>query len=247
MAKQEVAIKTADGVCKTAVFTPSSGAGPWPAAIMYTDAFGIRPTFLAMAQRLADAGYVVLAPNLFYRYGEVEIPDPKTVFSSPDGFEKIRPIMASTDKLKAGADTGAFIAYLDTRKDVAGKKIGVTGYCMGGGLAMASAGQHPDRIAAVASFHGGGMATDDPQSPHLFAPKIKAYVYVAGADKDNSYPPEQAARLEKALSDAGVAHKCEIYPDALHGWTMPDFPIYKEDAAERHWRELSALFARTLN
>jgi carboxymethylenebutenolidase len=130
---------------------------------------------------------------------------------------------------------------------VSGKAVGTTGYCMGGGMALTAAAAHPDRIAAAASFHGGNLATQSPLSPHLLAARIKAFVYVAGADKDSSYPPEQAALLEQALSDAGVPHRCEIYAGALHGWTMSDFPVYDEAAAERHWRELLALFAEKLH
>ena len=114
-------------------------------------------------------------------------------------------------------------------------------------MSLAAAAAHPQRIAAAASFHGGNLATDSPMSPHLGAARIKAFVYVAGADKDGSYPPEQAALLEKALADAGVPHRCEIYAGALHGWTMADFPIYDEAAAERHWRQLLTLFAERLH
>ena len=116
------------------------------------------------------------------------------------------------------------------------------------GLSLTAAGMYPDRIAAAASFHGGKIAdTDSPMSPHLLAPKMKGFIYVAGAVNDNSYPPDMAERMEKALTDAKVPHKCEIYEGALHGWTQTDFPIYKQDAAERHWKELTALYARTLN
>ena len=128
----------------------------------------------------------------------------------------------------------------------AGTKVGTTGYCMGGARSLTAAGTYPARIAAAASFHGGNLATDSDLSPHLLAASIAARVYVAGADQDNSYPPEMAARLDQALSDAGVDHRCEVYPDALHGWTMADFPVYNEAAAERHWDELVALFADTL-
>jgi carboxymethylenebutenolidase len=117
---------------------------------------------------------------------------------------------------------------------------------MGGGMALTAAGTYPDRITVAASFHGGRLATDSELSPHLMAPKIKARVYVAGANNDASYPPEMAVLLEKALSDAGVDHRCEIYEGALHGWTMPDFPVFNETAAERHWTELAALFAAKL-
>ena len=155
-------------------------------------------------------------------------------------------MMATTDNHKAAEDTKAFLAYLDTRSDVAGKQIGTVGFCMGGGMALTAAGTFPDRVAAAISFHGGNLATDAPSSPHLLADKIKGEIYVAGADKDNSYPPEMAAKLEKALTDAGVRHRSEIYAGAAHGWMKPDFPVYDEEAAERGWREMLALFARAL-
>jgi carboxymethylenebutenolidase len=117
---------------------------------------------------------------------------------------------------------------------------------MGGAISLTAAGTYPDRIGAAASFHGGNLATDSELSPHLLASRITARVYVAGADQDNSYPPEMAARLEQALGEAGVDHRCEIYLGALHGWTMTDFPVYNESAAERHWDELLTLFAEAL-
>lgn len=137
------------------------------------------------------------------------------------------------------------LALIDSRKDVAGKKIGTTGYCMGGGISLTVAGTCHDRIAAAASFHGGNLASDAEDSPHLLAPKIEAKVYVAGADQDHSYPPEMAVKLEKALNDAKVDNRRKIYEGALHAWTMADFPIYNKPAAERHWTELLALFKAT--
>ncbi len=242
---EQVSIRTGEGVCPAHVFTPE-GPGQWPAAIIYMDAFSIRPTLLAMAQRLADHGYVVLLPDLYYRAGNYEPLDPAKVFASGDIMGAIGPLMSTTSTLKAAADTGAFLEYLETRSDVAGKKVGTTGYCMGGGMAIAAAGTWPDRIAAAASFHGGGLATDDPASPHLFAPKIKGRVYVAAAVQDDFYPPEMHERLGQAMADAGTDYRGEFYEGALHGWTMADFPIYDEAAAERHWRELFALFDGTL-
>lgn len=246
MPQEEISIRTADGECPTYVLTPE-GKGPWPAVIFFMDGLAIRPPLVQMAQRLANLGYVTLLPDMFYRAGRYEPLDPKAVFASGDVRKSIAHLFGSTDNRRATQDTAAFIAYLDTRKDVLGKKIGTTGYCMGGGISLTVAGTYPDRIAAAASFHGGNLATDSELSPHLLAPSIKARVYVAGADNDNSYPPEMAARLEKALDDAGVKHKCEIYEGALHGWTMTDFPIYNEEAAERHWRELEKLYAETLH
>jgi carboxymethylenebutenolidase len=246
MSREQVLIRTRDGVCPTSVFTPP-GQGPWPAVIFYMDGLGIRPTLLAMGERLARAGYVVLLPDMFYRAGPYEPLDPKRVFADPDFRKTLGHLFAAIDNRRAAEDTAAFLAYLDTRSDVRGESVGTTGYCMGGGISLTAAAAHPERIAAAASFHGGNLATQSPLSPHLLAAQIKAFVYVGGADNDSSYPPEQAALLEQALSGAGVPHRCEIYAGALHGWTMSDFPIYDEAAAERHWRELLALFAEKLH
>ena len=244
MKHEQITVLAKDGPCNAHVLTPD-GEGPWPAVIFYTDAFGIRPAMIEMATQLAGGGYVVLVPDLFYRFGPYGPLVPKEVLAG-DFRAIIGPMMASTDNLRAAADTAGFLAYLDSRSDVAGDKVGTTGYCMGGGMAISAAGAYPDRVAAVASFHGGNLATDEPTSPHLFAPKIKAEVYVAGADNDASYPPAMAERLEKALTDAGVRHRCEIYEGKLHGWMKPDMPVYDAAGAERGWRELFALYARNL-
>ena len=245
MSHEQISIRTHDGECPTYVFTPP-GATPHPAVIFYMDGLGIRPTIFEMGQRLADDGYVVLVPDLFYRAGPYEALEPKKVFASGDVMGAIGHLFASTDNRRAGEDTEAFLAYIEGREGVAGTKVGTTGYCMGGAISLTAAGTYPDRIAAAASFHGGNLATDSELSPHRLAPSIAARVYVAGADHDDSYPPEMAARLDQALSDADVDHCCEIYPEALHGWTMSDFPVYNEAAAERHWGELLTLFADTL-
>ncbi len=244
MAREQVSIRTQDGDLPTQVLTPD-GDGPWPAVIFYMDALAIRPALADMAARLAAAGYVVLLPDLFYRFGPYEPFDPKAVFAG-DFRAIIGPLMSTTDNAKAAEDTKALLAYLDTRSDVRGPKIGAVGFCMGGGMALTAAGLFPDRVAAAASFHGGNLASDAPTSPHLLAPQIKAEVYVAGADNDHSYPPQMAERLEAALTEAGVDYRAEIYPGAHHGWMKPDFPIYDEAAAERGWREMLALFDRNL-
>jgi len=244
MSEEQVTIQTRDGQCPAHVLTPEA-EGAWPAVIFYMDALAIRPTIVEMGRRLAANGYVVLVPDLFYRYGPYAPFDPKEVFAK--GFrEVIGPLTATTDNAKAASDTEAFLAYLDTRDDVADSKIGTVGFCMGGGMAITAAGTFPDRVAAAISFHGGNLATDSETSPHRLAPKIKAELYVAGADEDNSYPPEMAERLKTALDEAGVTYKAEIYPGAHHGWMKPDFPVYDEAAAERGWREMLALFKRTL-
>ncbi|MGH8234946.1 MAG: dienelactone hydrolase family protein [Rhodanobacteraceae bacterium] len=241
---EEVAIRTLDGQCPTHVFTPD-GSGPWPAIIVYMDAFGIRPVLMQIGERLAGSGYLALVPDLFYRYGAYGPLDPKEVFAG-DFRAMVGPLMASTDNFKATQDTEALLAYLDTRDDVTGNKVGTVGFCMGGGMAIAAAGTYPERVAAAASFHGGRLATDDPASPHLLAPKIRAELYIAVADKDGSCPPEMVERLKKALDDAGVRYRCELYRGASHGWMKPDFPVYDEAAAERGWSEMFALFDRVL-
>jgi carboxymethylenebutenolidase len=199
-----------------------------------------------MAERLAQSGYVVLLPDLFYRHGPYGPLHPRELFADPDFRKLIGPLMSTTSNQLAAQDTAAFLEYLDTRPDVAGSKVGTTGYCMGGGMSLTAAAAFPERVAAAASFHGGNLASDSPMSPHLRAAEMKGFIYVAGADKDNSYPPAMAQRLEDALTLAGVPHRCEIYAGALHGWTMTDFPVYDDAAAERHWRELTSLLAREL-
>jgi carboxymethylenebutenolidase len=223
--------------------TPA-GDGPWPGVIFYMDAGGIRAAVRDMAQRLADDGYVVLLPDLFYRYGPYGPFVPKEVFAG-DVRAILGPLMATTGNDKAAEDTAALLAYLDTRRDIAGRKLGAVGFCMGGGMALSAAGTYPDRFAAVASFHGGNLASDAPTSPHLFAPKFKAEIYIAAAENDRSYPAEMAERFEKALAQSGVRFSTETYP-AAHGWMKPDFPVYDHAAAERGWSEMLALFARNL-
>ena len=244
MSNEQVMINTADGSCPAHVAIPN-GSGPWPAVIIYMDALGMRPVLIEIAQRLARSGYVALLPDLFYRAGAYQVPAPRQVFASGDAMKIIGPLMATTGTSKAAEDTGYFLGYLDSRSDVNGK-VGAVGFCMGGGMAIAAAGTHPDRIAAVASFHGGRLATDAPDSPHLFASRIKAQVYIAVAENDQSYPPEMAKRLEEAFKTAGVNFRSEVYAGALHGWMKPDFPIYNEEAAERGWREMLTLFQRNL-
>ena len=245
MAHEQVSIRTADGDCPTHVLIPE-GEGPWPAVITYMDALGMRPAIVDVGRRLAENGYLALVPDLFYRSGEYAVPTPREAFASGDLMKIIGPLMAATGPAKAAEDTRYLLDYLDTRSDVKGDKVGTVGFCMGGGMALAAAGTFPDRVAAAASFHGGNLASDKSDSPHLLAPKMRAEVYVAGADNDPSYPLEMAERMEKALAGAGVRHRCETYEGALHGWMKPDFPIYNKEAAERGWREMLALFKRNL-
>lgn len=245
MKEEKITVTTSDGECPVYVFAPDDGARH-PGAIMYTDAFGIRPASLEMGRRLAEHGYVVLVPDVFYRAGAYGPLKPKELLGGSGAMEVLRPITSSTDTRRAAADSKAFLDYLASRDDVADTGVGVTGYCMGGGLAFTAAGTYPERIAAVATFHTGRLITDDELSPSRVVPQLKARVLVAGADHDAGYPPEMADELDRQLTEAGVDHIMEVYPEALHGWTQTDFPVYDEAAAERHWAELFDLFDETL-
>jgi carboxymethylenebutenolidase len=210
------------------------------------DGLGIRPALFEMAQRLADAGFVVLLPDLFHRAGPYEPLDVKAVFASGDVRAAVGPLMGSTDAQRAAQDTQAFLDHLEGRGDVSGIRVGTTGYCMGGAISLTVAAMYPDRIAAAASFHGGSLVTDSELSPHLLVDRIQGRVYVGAADNDSSYPPQMAARLVEALMDASVDHRHDLYVGAAHGWTMSDFPVYDAAAAERHSAELINLFAEAL-
>jgi carboxymethylenebutenolidase len=246
MARTDVSIPTPDGDARAFVFTPR-GDGPWPGVIFFMDAPAIRPALFEMSQRLADHGYYVLLPDMFWRAGPYEPIDIAKVFRDEAARREIfGKLMASTDPDKAMRDTGAFLDWMFAQAKVKGRKVGITGYCMGGGLALRAAGAFPDQVAAAASFHGARLATDAPDSPHLLAAKIKAKVLVAGADEDAGFPPEQADKLRAALDAAGVDNEVTIYWGAKHGYAPPDMPVYNPEAAERHWRELFELFDGTL-
>jgi carboxymethylenebutenolidase len=244
MTQRDVLISTPDGSCDASLHTPT-GAGPWPAVIMFTDAGGVRPTFHAMAQQLADLGYAVLLPNVYYRLGEIAPFDMKNVFTNADERKRLMALVASVKKDEAARDTEAMLDFLAAQPEVADTKVGTTGYCMGGGLALTAAGRFPDRVGAAASFHGGQIASEAPDSPHLLAGAMKATVYVAGAENDASFDAEQFDRMSKALSNAGVSHTLVTYP-AAHGFAVPDNPTYDEAAATRHWQALEDLYASAL-
>jgi len=243
MTSETITVRTRDGECPTRVLTPAS-TGPWPAILFYMDAGGIRPAVVAMAQRLANAGYLVVLPDLFYRFGPYGPFVPAEVFAG-DFRATLGPLMATTGNDKAAADTGSLLDWLDTRGDVAGRVVGAVGFCMGGGIALVAAATFPDRFAAVASFHGGNLATEAPTSPDRTASQITAEVYIAAATDDGSYPPAMAERFEGVLHDGGVRYRAEVYP-AAHGWMKPDFPVYDHAAAERGWVALFDLFDRRL-
>lgn len=243
MPREDIVIGTPDGRCPATIVTPEGWTGG-PAVVFFMDAGGIRPTVFDMAQRLADAGYFVLVPDLFYRFGSYGPFDPVEVLQG-DFRAVLGPLMATTSNAKAAQDTGALLAFLATRRDIEGQKVGAVGFCMGGGMAIVAAGTFPERFAAVASFHGGNLATDASDSPHRFAPKLEARLYIAAATDDDSYPPEMARRLETALRAGDVSFQAETYP-AAHGWMKPDFPVFDAVAAEQGWRAMLAFFDREL-
>ncbi len=238
---ENIAIQTRDGSCPAYVYQPP-GQGPWPAVLVYMDALAIRPAMLELGERLATHGYFVLLPDLFYRSGPYAPMNPRTLFSDPAQRKILmEKFVAPATPSNIMADTQAFLDYLKSQTAVRPGPIGTTGYCMGGLLSLTAAGTYPEEIAAAASYHGGRLATDAPESPHRLAPRIKARVYVAGAIEDESFPDEMKQRLEEALTQAGVDHTIETY-EARHGWVFRDTPVYDAGASERHWQSLIALF-----
>jgi carboxymethylenebutenolidase len=244
MPSVSTAVTTADGSCPVTLHTPN-GTGPWSAVIMYPDAGGVRDTFQDMAATLAGFGYAVLLPDVYYRHGDWQPFSMATAFSDPGERTRLMAMIGSITADMIASDAGAFLDFLACRPEVREGGVGVCGYCMGGRTSLIVAGRQPDRIAAAGSIHGGGLATDQPTSPHLLADRIKATVYVAGAQNDASFTPEQAEQLDKALTAAGVKHTIEIYP-AEHGFAVPDNTPYDPEAAERHWTALQDLFRTEL-
>ncbi|PYR43656.1 MAG: dienelactone hydrolase [Acidobacteria bacterium] len=249
----DVQVKTPDGVCDAAFIHPASGAHP--AVIIWPDAFGLRPSMRDIGKRIAAEGYSVLVPNPFYRVAKAPvIADPSSFdFQNQADMAKLRPLMGSIGAAGAAEkDAAAFVAYLDAQPQVARqKKIGTQGYCMGGPLVVRSAAAVPDRIGAGASFHGGGLVTNAPDSPHLLAPKIKARMYFGVASNDDERQPDGKDKLREAFAAAKVPAEIEVYP-SLHGWCVPDMPmqngkpIYNKPDAEKAWAKLVALYKRAL-
>jgi carboxymethylenebutenolidase len=245
----DVEIKTPDGTCDAAFIRPKQGSHP--GVLIWPDAFGLRPSMRDMARRLAADGYSVLVPNPFYRISKAPFTDgSKFNFQNADDMAKLRPLMASVSAPGAGEkDAAAYVAFLDAQKEVdKTKKIGTQGYCMGGPLVMRTAAAIPDRIGAGGSFHGGGLVTDKPESPHLLVPKMKAKMYIAVAANDDARQPDAKDKLKEAFEAAHVSAEVELYPDSAHGWCVPDMPmqngkpIYNKADAERAWAKLLALY-----
>jgi carboxymethylenebutenolidase len=243
--RKEHAIKTPDGIAPAWSYRPT-GDAPVPAVILYIDAFLVRPTMHAMAERLAGLGYFVLLPNIFYRAGEVAPFDPHTAFGNP--LEKVRlmGILTALTMDLAMRDAGAYLDAIESEKNVRGGGAGAVGYCLGGRLAVATAGHHPERLRAAASFHGGHLVTDAADSPHLFAEKMKASIYLGVADEDGSCTPEHQAALAKAFGAAHLSYEMELYKGKKHGFAVKDHGVYDEAAAARHWKRVETFFGEAL-
>jgi len=252
--EMNVEIKTPDGTCDAAFIHPTTGSHA--AVLIWPDAFGLRPAMRDMGKRIAAEGYSVLVPNPFYRASKAPVPGLSTAefsFQNKENMAMLQKLMGGIGAPGAAErDAVAFIAFLDSQRQVnKGKKVGTQGYCMGGPLVFRTAAAVPDRIGAGASFHGGGLVTDSPTSPHTLIPKMKARLYVGVASNDDARQPDAKDRLREAFAAAKVPADIEVY-QALHGWCVPDMPaetgkpIYNKTDAERAWAKLVALYKTAL-
>lgn len=254
---RSIDIQTPSGACRTQFFTPSTGTGPWPAAILCTDAGGPRPAFDQLAQQLADQGFVAVVPNLFFRDGHPMdvLPEGERNFvhfvkhlrGTPGFREALGAKMQKAISERSVKETiGAILEALEHAPEVRDGAVGISGYCMGGTVVLRAASQFPEHIRAGASFHGGNLATLDPNSPHLGAKSIEAEILIAGAVEDASFSDEIAQRLAEAFKAAGTNAHIETWPGALHGFAVPDSDAFTPAFGARHLTELTALYRRTL-
>jgi carboxymethylenebutenolidase len=250
--EHDVEVKTPDGTSDAVFIHPITGTHP--GVLIWTDALGLRPSMRDIGKRIAAEGYAVLVPNPFYRAAKAPVFDSSFSFSNQNDMAKLKQLMGSVNAPgNPEKDARAYVAFLDAQTQVnKAKRIGTQGYCMGGALVMRTAAALPDRIGAGASFHGGGLVTESPESPHLLAPKIKARMYIGVAANDDMRQPEAKDILKKAFAAANVPAEVELYPNALHGWCVPDMPpqngmpIYNKPDAERAWAKLVALYKTAL-
>jgi len=249
----EVSIKTPDGICDAAFIHPSTGAHA--GVLIWPDAFGLRPTMRDIGRRLAAEGYAVLVPNPFYRVAKAPVFETAANFDFQDkaGYARLRPLMGSVNAPgSAEKDAAAFVAFLDAQPQIdKSKKIGTQGYCMGGALVVRTAAAIPGRIGAGASFHGGGLVSDKPDSPHLLAPKITARMYFGVSSDDDQKQPDAKDKLKEFFAAAKNPATVEVYA-AKHGWCVPDMPIesgvpiYNKPEAEQAWSKLLVLYGGAL-
>ena len=234
---------TASGMAVTVV-RPATAAANVSGVILYMDAFGPRSALVAMAERIATWGHVVLVPDLFHRFGAYGPFDAATAFSEEASRAQLMAMLGGTSQAMTLEDTGELLAMLADEGAIG--PVGAVGYCFGGGRALSAAAAYPGRVKAAASFHGGNLASDAADSPHLKVGAIKGLVYVGSAAVDRSFPPEQSAKLEAALRAAGLDYVMENYAGCEHGWSVPDSAVFSATGAARHWRRLEALFGEGL-
>jgi carboxymethylenebutenolidase len=245
MSGATIEITTPDGVADGYLARPDDG--PHPGVLFIMDAYGLRQTTEEMVDRIAADGYVVLAPNVFYRAGRspvMPMPDMTNPEQRATFFQSLRPLIEQLTPERIEADGGAYLNYLERLASPG--PVAITGYCMGARVGWRIAAAHPDRVAALAGFHAGGLVTDAPDSPHQSAEEVKAELYFGFADQDPSMSAEQIATFEAALQAADARYRCDVYEGAQHGYTMADTPAYNEAARERHFRELHGLLERTI-
>ncbi len=242
VSESEIEVTTPDGVCDSYFVHPARGAHP--GVLIWPDAFGLRPAMRQMATRLAESGHSVLVVNQYYRTQKAPIVE-STDFGAAR--ETLGPLMRSLNADTNVRDAKAFVSFLDSQSSVdKNRKMGTMGYCMGGPMTMRTAAAVPDRVGAGASFHGGGLVTDQPDSPHLLAPQMKAHYLFAIAENDDQRQPEAKDVLRETFEAAGLPAEIEVYEGAMHGWCPPDTPVYNEAQAERAWSRLLALFESAL-
>src|SRR5580693_4182861 len=241
----DVTITTPDGTCDAYFVHPAKGKHP--AVLIWPDIFGLRPAFKQMADRLAGSGYSVLVINPFYRIQKAPTSPDHPDFNDPATRTKLVGQMGSLTVATAATDAGAFVPWLDKQASVDKKrKVGTTGYCMGGPYTFRTAAQFPDRVGAIATFHGAALATDKPDSPHLLIPKIKASALIAIAASDDMQDPKAKDTLTAAFESAGLPHEVEVYTGTKHGWCATDTAVYDHDAAEKAWGRLVVVLGKAL-
>lgn len=243
-ASRDVTITTPDGACDAYFVAPAKDRSP--AVLVWPDIMGLRPAFRQMAERLAQSGYAVLTVNQFYRSVKAPFLAPGESYDQPEVRARIGPWRAALSQDGTRRDARAFIDWLDKQPEVDTRRgIGTTGYCMGGPMTMLTAAERPDRVRAGASFHGGGLATDRPDSPHLLVPTMKAGFLFAVAENDDQRNPAEKDRLREAYAAAKLPAEIEVYTGTLHGWCPPDSRVYNDAQAEKAWARLLALLGQS--
>ncbi|MGH9384656.1 MAG: dienelactone hydrolase family protein [Vicinamibacterales bacterium] len=243
--ESEVKVKTPDGVADGYFVHPSTGAHA--GVLIWPDIFGLRPAFRQMGQRLAESGYSVLVVNPFYRQKPAPVVPAGASFADPATRNIVMPLAQALNATTHVTDAKAFVAFLDSQAPVEKKrKIGTLGYCMGGPITMRTAAAVPARVGAGASFHGGGLVTAQPDSPHLLVPTMKAQYLFAIAENDDQREPNSKTVLKESFAKVGLPAEIEVYAGAAHGWCPPDSSVYNEAQAERAWSRLLVLFGEAL-